>query len=205
CKQSHSFCMCPGGRIVASVNESGTLCTNGMSNSHHSSGFANAAIVTTIGPAEYGAGAFAGVDYQRRYEEAFFAAGGSNYAAPLQTVPDFLAGRESRGEFRTSYMLGTRPGRIDELLPGNVRDAIAAGLEAFDREIPGFAGDSGLLVGVETRSSGPVRMVRDSATRAAVNQPYLFPVGEGAGYAGGIMSAALDGARSAQSLLGAAI
>ncbi|MHC4848912.1 MAG: NAD(P)/FAD-dependent oxidoreductase [Planctomycetota bacterium] len=197
----HSFCMCPGGRIVASVNEAGTLCTNGMSNSFHSSGFANAAIVATVGPDEFGPGAFAGVDFQRQYEEAFFAAGGADYSAPVQTIPDFLAGRESAGDFRTSYLLGTRPGRIDELLPPVVRASLSSALEDFDRQLAGFAGDAGLLVGVETRSSGPVRMVRDPASRAAVGWPSLYPVGEGAGYAGGIMSAALDGARSAQSLL----
>jgi len=198
---AHTFCMCPGGRIVASVNEAGTLCTNGMSNARHSSGFANAAVVVTVGPEEFGPGPFAGVAYQRRYEEAFFEAGGRDYAAPAQRVPDFLAGRESTGGFRTSYVLGARPGRIDRLLPPSARDGIAAALEAFDRELPGFAGPAGLLVGVETRSSGPVRIPRDEKTRAAVGFPRLYPVGEGAGYAGGIMSAALDGARSAQSLL----
>jgi len=197
----HSFCMCPGGRIVASVNEAGTLCTNGMSNARHSSGFANAALVVTVGTEDFGPGPFAGVDYQRKYEEAFFEAGGRDYSAPAQTAADFLAGRDSTGAFRTSYVLGTRPGRIDRLLPARVRAALAAALEAFDVELPGFAGESAMLVGVETRSSGPVRMVRDPASRAAFGFPNLYPVGEGAGYAGGIMSAALDGARSAQSLL----
>jgi uncharacterized FAD-dependent dehydrogenase len=197
----HSFCMCPGGRIVASVNEAGTLCTNGMSNARHSSGFANAALVVTVGPDEFGPGAFAGVEYQRKFEEAFFAAGGRDYSAPVQTASDFLAGRDSTGAFRTSYVLGTRPGRIDRLLPDRVRASLAVALEAFDAELPGFAGDSALLVGVETRSSGPIRMVRDPDSRAALGLSNLYPVGEGAGYAGGIMSAALDGARSAQSLL----
>ncbi|MEM8885020.1 MAG: FAD-dependent oxidoreductase [Planctomycetota bacterium] len=199
---TYSFCMCPGGRIVASVNEAGFLCTNGMSNARHSSGFANAALVTTFGPKEFGDGAFAGVAFQRRFEEAFFQAGGSDYTAPAQRVPDFLAGRLSEGPFRTSYVLGTRPGRIDELMPGRGREALARALESFDRQIEGFASDAGILVGIETRSSGPVRMMRDPETRTAIGWENLYPIGEGAGYAGGIMSAALDGARSAQRLLG---
>ena len=199
---AHSFCMCPGGRIVASVNEPGRLCTNGMSNSRHSSGWANAAIVTTFTPGDFTAagfeGALAGVELQRQLEERFFAAGGETYAAPAQRAHDFLEGRESSGELRTSYGFGAVPGRVDELLPVYVRDAIRAALARFERTIPGFAGPEGLLVGVETRSSGPVRMTRDRETRLAAGWRNLYPVGEGAGYAGGIMSAAIDGARSAQ-------
>jgi len=201
---AHSFCMCPGGRIVASVNEPGLLCTNGMSNARHSSGFANSGLVTTLGPddfARFGSGPLAGVAYQRHYEAVFFEAGGSDYSAPAQRVSDFLAGRASRRAMRTSYVLGTRSARLDELLPGIVRVALARAIEEFDRKIPGFAGDSGVLVGVESRSSGPVRMPRDEQTRSARGFRNLFPVGEGAGYAGGIMSAALDGARTAQTLL----
>ncbi len=198
---AHSFCMCPGGRIVASVNEPGFLCTNGMSNSTHSSPWANAAIVGTIGPREFGPGPFAGVAYQRELEARFFAAGGSDYRAPAQRASDFLAGRESTGELRSSYVLGMVPGRVDALLPGILREALAAALVRFDRSITGFAGPEGLLVGLESRSSGPVRMPRDILTRRAQGFANLYPVGEGAGYAGGIMSAALDGARSALALL----
>ncbi len=198
---AHSFCMCPGGRIVASVNEPGFLCTNGMSNSTHSSRWANAAIVTTVGEREFGPGAFAGVAYQRELEARFFEAGGADYHAPAQRASDFLAGRESSGVLRSSYVLGLAPRRIDELLPANLRDALAAALARFERTIPGFAGPEGLLVGLESRSSGPVRMTRDRATRRAVGFANLYPVGEGAGYAGGIMSAALDGARTALALL----
>jgi len=202
---SHSFCMCPGGRIVASVNEAGMLCTNGMSNARHSSGFANSGLVMTLGPddfARFGMGPMAGVALQRHYERAFFEAGGSDYSAPAQKVIDFLAGRPTREAMRTSYVLGTRPARLDELLPGRVRVALASALEEFDRKIPGYAGETGVLVGIESRSSGPVRMPRDELSRQAQGFRNLFPVGEGAGYAGGIMSAALDGAQSAQMLLG---
>lgn len=191
---AHSFCMCPGGKIVASVNEPGYLCTNGMSNSTHSSRWANAAVVVTVSPED-------GVAFQREYERVFFEAGGSDYTAPAQRAPDFLAGRESTGPLDSSYTFGTRPGRIDALLPGQVRDALRRALERFDGMIEGFAGPQGLLVGVESRSSGPVRIARDRETFRAAGFANLYPVGEGAGYAGGIMSAALDGARCAQAML----
>jgi uncharacterized FAD-dependent dehydrogenase len=198
---AHSFCMCPGGRIVASVNEPEHLCTNGMSNSRHSSPFANAAIVTTIDSREFGEGPFAGVAYQRGIERAFFAAGGCDYTAPAQRVDDFLAGRDTREHGRTSYTFGVVPARIDRLLPARLSDALRRAIARFDRGIPGFASEQGWLVGVESRSSGPVRMPRDATTRRARGFDNLFPVGEGAGYAGGIMSAALDGAHSALALL----
>jgi uncharacterized FAD-dependent dehydrogenase len=199
---SHSFCMCPGGKIVACVNEAGLLCTNGMSNSMHSSPWANAAIVATFGPREFGDGPFDGVDFQRRAEAAFFSAGGADYTAPAQQADDFLAGRETRSPRRSSYTFGTRPGRIDELLPALAREAISRGLRRFDRQIRGFAGPDGLLVGLESRSSGPVRLPRDRRTSRAEGFENLYPIGEGAGFAGGIMSAAIDGARAAKRCLG---
>ncbi len=198
---AHSFCMCPGGQIVASVNQPGLLCTNGMSNSRHSSGWANAALVVTLGPRELGGGTWAGVDFQETLERAAFSAGGGDYTAPAQRAPDFLAGRETRSPGATSYRFGVRPGRIDLLLPEPVRDALRHALARFEREIPGFASEAGLLVGLETRSSGPVRLPREEATRRARGFANLFPVGEGSGHAGGIMSAAIDGARSAQALI----
>jgi uncharacterized FAD-dependent dehydrogenase len=202
---AHSFCMCPGGQIVASVNVPGLLCTNGMSNSRHSSPWANAALVVTVSPREFeawgGTGPFAGVRFQERMESAFFEAGGGDYRAPAQRAPDFLAGRHSRGSLASSFKLGTTPGRIDALLPPGVRDALRRALERWNRSLPGFAGPEALLVGVESRSSGPVRLPRDDESRCAQGFSNLFPVGEGAGYAGGIMSAAIDGARSAQALL----
>ncbi|MCP4037528.1 MAG: FAD-dependent oxidoreductase [bacterium] len=197
----YSFCMCPGGQIVASVNAPGLLCTNGMSNSRHSSPYANAAIVTPIGPAQFGPGVFAGVDFQRKLEAAFFEHGGSDYHAPAQRVGDFMAGRKSTSLAATSYKFGTVAGRIDELLPAAIRDALRRALVAFDRQIPGFAGNEGMMVGVETRCSAPLRMPRDPETFRARGIPNLLPVGEGAGYAGGILSAAIDGARAAQALL----
>jgi len=194
---SHSFCMCPGGKIVACTNEPGLLCTNGMSNSKHSSPWANAALVTTFGPEEYGPGPFAGVDFQETLERRFFEAGGGDYTAPAQRADDFLAGRLTPRPGHSSYTFGTCPGRIDALLPPMARDAIARALLKYERQIPGFGSAAGLLVGLESRSSGPVRLPRDRDTAVADGFDNLYPVGEGAGYAGGIMSSAIDGARSA--------
>jgi uncharacterized FAD-dependent dehydrogenase len=193
--------MCPGGKIVASVNTAGVLCTNGMSNSRHSSPFANAALVTTFGPDTFGPGPFAGLEFQERLERAFFDAGGGDYTAPAQAADDFLAGRETARPERSSYTFGTRPGRIDLLLPALAREAVARALRRFDQQIPGFAGPEGLLVGIESRSSGPLRLPRDRETGVALGNPGIYPIGEGAGYAGGIMSAAIDGARAAQRFL----
>lgn len=198
---AHSFCMCPGGQIVASVSQPGLLCTNGMSNSRHSSPWANAAIVATLGPREFGDAPFAGVELQESLERACFALGGGDYTAPAQRAPDFLAGELGRAVGRSSYRFGLRPARIDSLVPELVRDALRHALGRFARTIPGFAGEEGLLVGIESRSSGPVRIARDPVTHRARGFANLFPVGEGAGTAGGIMSAAIDGARAAQSLL----
>jgi len=199
---AHSFCMCPGGRIVASVSEAGGLCTNGMSNSRHSSRWANAALVTTLDPAAVAdlgfTGPLAGVELQRELERRFFEAGGGTYTAPAQRASDFIEGRRSTGELRTSYGFGATTARVDQLLPDRVREAIGGALGRFDRAIPGFAGEEGLLVGIETRSSGPVRLPRDRGSFRAQGFSNLYPAGEGAGYAGGIMSAAIDGARAAQ-------
>lgn len=198
---SHSFCMCPGGKIVASVNEPGFLCTNGMSNSVHSSPWANAALVTTFGPRDFGADPFDGIAFRQQLEQRFFAAGGSDYTAPAQRADDFLAGRETRNPRRSSYTFGTCPGRIDRLLPPLARDAIARGLLRFEGQIRGFAGPEGLLVGLESRSSGPIRLPRNRESYRAHGFDNLYPIGEGAGFAGGIMSAAIDGARAAKCYL----
>jgi len=195
---TYSFCMCPGGKIVASVNDPGMLCTNGMSNSMHSSPWANAALVTTFGPDDFGPGPFAGVEFQQRLEREFFEAGGGDYTAPAQTAEDFLRGRVTPRPRRSSYTFGTCPGRIDQLLPERARDAIGRALLKWDRQIAGFAGPEGLLVGLESRSSGPLRLPRDRERFVAEGFANLYPIGEGAGYAGGIMSAAIDGARAAK-------
>ncbi len=200
---SYSFCMCPGGGMVAAVNEPGLLCTNGMSGSRHSSPWASAALVTTFGPREFGPGDFDGVAFQRDLERRFFEAGGGGYTAPAQTAADFLAGRASAEIRPCTWPFGTTSARLDELLPELAQRAIARALSSFERRLPGFASDAGLLVGLESRSSGPVRIPRDRATRLARGFANLYPVGEGAGYAGGIVSAALDGANTALAVVGA--
>ena len=192
-----TFCMCPGGRIVASDNEPGLLCTNGMSNSKHSSAWATAALVTSFGPAEFGAGPFAGVQFQRELEARFFAAGGGDFTAPAQTAADFLARAQSRETRHSTYTFGTRPARLDQLLPEPALSALTRALPEFERQVPGFAGPDGLFVGLESRSSSPLRMPRDARSRRARGWLNVFPIGEGAGWAGGIMSAMLDGANSA--------
>lgn len=194
---SFSFCMCPGGTIVSSTNIAGLLCTNGMSNSTHSSPWANAALVTTFGPNEYGPGPFAGVTFQAELERRFFEAGGSDYTAPAQAADDFVAGRATPATRHSSYTFGTTPGRIDQLLPPLARAAIARSLIKYDQQIPGFKSDQGLMVGLESRSSGPIRLPRDRETAVADGFLNLYPMGEGAGSAGGIMSAAIDGAHCA--------
>jgi len=199
---AHTFCMCPGGRIVASVQSEGVLCTNGMSNSTHSTGWANAAVVGTVRP-PVGAAPFWGVEYQEELERAAFVAGGGDYTAPAQLALDFLRGEASARTPHTTYPFGTRPARIDALLPEDLRGRLIEGLQRFNEQIPGLGGEEGVLVGVETRSSGPVRIPRHPERRTARGFRNLFPVGEGAGYAGGIMTAAIDGARTAHALLGA--
>ena len=197
----HSFCMCPGGQIVAAVAQPGMLCTNGMSNSKHSSSFGNSGLVVTLGAREFGEGAFAGVEFQEKIESTFFQAGGGDYTVPAQRVEDFLAGRENAALPRSSYKFGLHATRVDRLLPSTVTEALRSAILRFDRQIPGYAGAQGLLVGIESRSSSPFRIPRDPETRIAQGFENVYPIGEGAGYAGGIMSAAIDGARSAWALL----
>jgi uncharacterized FAD-dependent dehydrogenase len=198
----HSFCMCPGGQIVAAVAQPGMLCTNGMSNSKHSSPFANSGLVVSVGPGDFGEGVFAGVEFQERLEANFFEAGGGDYTVPAQGVREFLKGRESSTLRRSSYKLGLSAVRIDELLPRRMTASLRGALRRFDKKIPGYAGEEGQLVGIESRSSGPLRIPRDRETRLAAGFSNVWPVGEGAGFAGGIMSAAIDGARSAWAILG---
>jgi uncharacterized FAD-dependent dehydrogenase len=159
------------------------------------------ALVTSFGPAEFGSGAFAGVEFQRELEARFFAAGGGDYTAPAQSAADFLSGELGVSTRHSTYTFGTRPARLDRLLPELARDCLARGLLEFERQIPGFSGQAGEFVGLESRSSGPLRMPRERASRRASGWLNLYPIGEGAGWAGGIMSAMLDGANSALALL----
>jgi uncharacterized FAD-dependent dehydrogenase len=200
----YSFCMCPGGWIVDSSTEQGRLCTNGMSLSRRDSPYANAALVVSVEPRDFGGGALDGIELQRRIEERAFVAGGGNFVAPAQRVGDFLARRPSESVGPASYRPRVAPGDVRAVLPPFVGDALHGALERWERTLPGFARAVGAqLVGVETRSSAPVRIVRDEKSLQSPSHAALYPGGEGAGYAGGIVSAALDGLRIADAILSA--
>ena len=201
----YSFCMCPGGTVVAAASEPGRVVTNGMSQYDRSERNANSGIVVGITPADYPQGPLAGIDFQRRWEEAAFRAGGGNYDAPVQRVEDFLAGRPSThlGSVLPSYTPGVKPTDLSTCLPDWAIAAIREAIPAFDRKIPGFAMADALLTGVETRTSSPISIRRDDASLQSVSTSGLYPAGEGAGYAGGILSAAIDGIQIAEAVAAA--
>jgi uncharacterized protein len=198
----YSFCMCPGGTVVAAASEPGRLVTNGMSQYSRNERNANAGIVVGITPeVDYPGGPLAGIAFQRHWEERAFAAGGGTYAAPAQRVEDFLAGRPSTtlGAVIPSYRPGVTPTDLATCLPDFVVAAMREALPAFDKEIPGFALADAVMTGVETRTSSPLRIPRGVDCQS-LNTPGLYPAGEGAGYAGGIMSAGVDGIRVAEAV-----
>jgi uncharacterized FAD-dependent dehydrogenase len=204
-RSAYSFCMCPGGQVVAAASELGGVVTNGMSQYSRAERNANAALVVGIEPKDFPGDArtnpLAGIEFQRQWEEAAFKAGGGTYAAPAQKVGDFLAGRPSTelGSVQPSYTPGIHLTDLAACLPGYVVDALREALPAFDKQIHGFAMADALLTGVETRTSSPVRVTRDERFES-VNTRGLYPGGEGAGYAGGILSAAVDGIRAAEAV-----
>lgn len=199
----YSFCMCPGGEVVAAASEEGGVVTNGMSRYARDGRNANAALCVSVHPEDYGSTPEKAITYQRELEKTAYHSGGSNYAAPCQLVGDFLSGKS-----------GTEPGRIiptyrggkvcmadfHTILPPYVHELLAIGLQHFDRQIRGFAAADAPMTGVETRTSAPVRILRTDAG-CAVGHPHIYPCGEGAGYAGGIVSAAVDGIRCAKWIL----
>jgi uncharacterized FAD-dependent dehydrogenase len=200
----YSFCMCPGGTVVAAASEPGRVVTNGMSQYSRNERNANAAIVVGITPADYaayGEGPLAGVALQRHWESNAFLLGGGEYEAPGQLVGDFLLGTPSRdfGAVLPSYTPGVRLGDLGRSLPEYAIAAIREALPAFDRQLKGFAMHDALLTGVETRTSSPVRITR-GVDGHSLNTRGLFPAGEGAGYAGGILSAGVDGIKTAEAV-----
>jgi uncharacterized FAD-dependent dehydrogenase len=198
----YSFCMCPGGTVVAATSEPGRVVTNGMSQYSRAERNANAGIVVGITPeVDYPGDPLAGIAFQRRFEELAFAAGGGTYAAPAQRVGDFLAGRASTqlGAVIPSYKPGVTPTDLASCLPDFAVAAIREALPVFGRQIRGFDMADAVMTGVETRTSSPVRIRRDGAFRS-VNTLGLYPAGEGAGYAGGIFSAGVDGIRVAEAV-----
>jgi uncharacterized FAD-dependent dehydrogenase len=196
-----SFCMCPGGVVVPTPTEPGLQCTNGMSNSHRSSAWANAGLVVQVGPSDFAAegfsGPLAGVAWQRRWERAAFELGGGGYRAPVQRLASWLARRPGGPPPRSSYRPGVAQADLDLLYPSPVRDALRSALRTFDRKMRGFVTDEALLLGVETRTSSPCRLVRGDDLQSTGLRG-LYPCGEGAGYAGGITSSAVDGIRVAE-------
>jgi uncharacterized FAD-dependent dehydrogenase len=198
----YSFCMCPGGTVVAATSEEGRVVTNGMSQYSRNERNANAGIVVGITPeVDYPGHPLAGIAFQRKWESAAFVAGGSSYAAPAQRVGDFVAGRASTslGSVIPSYKPGVTPTDLSSCLPDYAIAAIREALPAFGKKIPGFGMDDAVLTGVETRTSSPIRITRD-ANLQSLNTKGLFPAGEGAGYAGGILSAGVDGIKIAEAV-----
>ncbi len=197
----YSFCMCPGGTVVAATSEVGHVVTNGMSQYSRNERNANSGIVVGITPDDYPGHPLAGIALQRRLEAGAFQLGGGNYQAPGQLVGDFLAGRASRafGSVSPSYLPGVHLCDLSDSLPDYAIGAIRAALPAFDKQIKGYAMHDALLTGVETRTSSPVRIKRDEHFQS-INTRGLYPAGEGAGYAGGILSAAIDGIKVAEAV-----
>jgi uncharacterized FAD-dependent dehydrogenase len=198
----YSFCMCPGGTVVAATSELGRVVTNGMSQYSRAERNANAGIVVGITPQQdYPDGPLAGIAFQRHWEEQAFAAGGANYKAPAQRVGDFLAGTASAslGDVVPSYKPGVTPTDLSACLPEYAVQAIREALPSFDKQIRGFSLADAVMTGVETRTSSPIRIPRDPSLQS-LNTRGLYPAGEGAGYAGGIMSAGVDGIRIAEAV-----
>jgi len=199
----YSFCMCPGGTVVAATSEPGHVVTNGMSQYSRNERNANAGIVVGINPeADFPGDALAGVVLQEELESRAFQLGGSNYCAPAQLVGDFLRGVGSSqlGEITPSYTPGVRLGDLSGSLPGYAIEAIREALPAFGKQIRAFNRDDAVLTGVESRTSSPVRITRDSESLQSLNVRGLYPCGEGAGYAGGILSAGVDGIKVAEAV-----
>lgn len=196
-----SFCVCPGGTLVPAVSESGCVCTNGMSGSARDTEYTNGALVATVSPPAAGADALSGIELQRRWERAAFRLAGGDYSAPAQSAPDFMAGVARPLRRETSYPLGVRPARLDEALPEAVAEAIRCALPRFERRLRGFAGPAAVLLGPEARASCPVRILRDPERRVSTSADGLYPVGEGSGYSSGITSSAVDGLRTAETII----
>lgn len=200
-----TFCMCAGGYVMPSVSEPGYFATNGMSESRHDSPFANSGLVVTITPEDTGSRhPLAGIHFQQRAERAAYLIGARSYKAPIQRVGDYFAGRASHGDVPSSYTLYSRgvvPTDLAQIIPPVVLEALDRGLPALDRRFRGLFLKDATLTGPESRGSSPVRIPRDPQTRQCPTVAGLYPTGEGAGYAGGIISAAVDGLRTARAIV----
>ena len=199
----HSFCMCPGGLIIPAVNTEGELNTNGMSFSLRDRKWGNAGLVTTFMPDDFGGDKhpLAGIKFQEHWESKAYEAGGGDFVCPAQPAADFLTSLNMQRELDGSYPRGRRYVELADTLPEKLVTALRYALPKFDRSMPGYAGSDAVLHAVESRCSSPVRISRDKETRQSPTTPGLYPVGEGAGFAGGIISAALDGVHSAAAIM----
>nr|MBP6103321.1 hypothetical protein [Leptotrichiaceae bacterium] len=197
----YTFCMCPGGVVVPSASEEGRLVVNGMSYYSRDLENANSAVLVNVEPKDFGNDSpLAGIEFQRRLEEAAYKLGGGNYKAPVQLVGDFLENKKSTklGNVKPSYSIGYTLTNLSDCLPDFIVESIREGIVDLDRKLRGFMKYDSLLTGVESRSSSPVRIIRDD--KMFSNIKGIIPCGEGAGYAGGIMSAAVDGIKCAESV-----
>lgn len=202
-RTAYSFCICPGGQVVAAASEEGGVVVNGMSMFKRDSGIANSALVVNVSPDDFGNDPLAGVEFQRKYERLAFAYGGKNYYAPAQNVASFLAQTEPllKTMVNASYRPGITACDLNKVLPRYVTDTLRLGIQSFGRKLTGYDDGGALLTGVETRTSAPVRIERERQSYVSVSHDLLYPCGEGAGYAGGIMSAALDGWHVARAIM----
>ena len=200
----YTFCMCAGGEVIPSISEPGYFCSNGMSSSRHNTPFANSGLMVTLNPNEFGSDhPLAGVEVQREFEAVAYKLAGSDYFSPIQSANDFLNQRSPNSNERlpSSYARGTKPANLESILPPIVVSAIRKGLPIMDKKWKGDFLKNATLVGPEMRGSAPVRIVRDRATFETPGFAGLYPVGEGAGYAGGIITAAVDGLRAAREIV----
>lgn len=198
----YSFCMCPGGTVVAATSEPGRVVTNGMSQYSRNERNANSAIVVGISPEDYPGNPLAGIDLQRKLEERAYKMGGENYNAPGQLIGDFIKGIKSTelGNVTPSYKPGVTLCNLADALPDFAINAIREAIPEFDKKIKGFAMNDGILTGIETRTSSPIRIKRSDDGLQSLNTKGLYPAGEGAGYAGGILSAGVDGIKIAEAV-----
>jgi hypothetical protein len=200
-RSCYSFCMCPGGQVIGCSAEAGGVITNGMSRLGRESPFANSAVVVNVRIEDLeGEGPLAGLAFRRHWEERAFLAGGSDYRAPAQRLTDFLSGKDHSPIGRCSFLPGVKAADLRDVLPPFVVEGLKRGFAEFERKMPGFITEEAMLIGVETRTSSPVRITRGEEGQS-VNLSGLYPCGEGAGYAGGIISSALDGIRAAERLM----
>ena len=200
----YTFCMCPGGYVMTAASETGGVVTNGMSNFAREGETSNAALLVSVNPEDFPFdGPLGGMLWQRQIEQKAFAAGGGNYKAPAQLVGDFMKHKKSAalGSVASTYRPDVALCDLHDVLPKKLTDAMEEALPLLDRKLPGFAAPDAVMTAPETRSSSPVRIVRDPKTRQSVSIGGLYPCGEGAGYAGGIMSAAVDGIMVAEAVI----